>query len=152
MTGFFRKVRMIFAEPDEKNLWTVPKFAQAHKNFLIIVADPATDRIFVGHKGRFVNGRIRSVKGRPTHTVRDMMKKSHFKQSAIDAFIVSLADTLKISLPDGNQFYSFVDGAIFNIAKAIRDEKKGKRADRPPASSGIPSPIEAVEGQARGEL
>lgn len=151
----FRRIRIALGDPDQHNLYTVPKFAAAHKEMLIIVADPQSDRIFATHKGRFVNGRIRSARGRATHIVRDMLKHSQFREDPVEAFIVSLVDTLKLPLPKGNQFYSFIDGAIFNLAKQLRADKKAKKmkkADRPPASHGVRSPIKAVDGRPEGDI
>lgn len=116
---------MLFSS-DERNLYLVPKFANAHKNFLVIVMDPQTDRIFVSHRGVIVNGRIRSVKGRTTHIVRDVLKQSRFKFH-IDEVLGTLAETLNVPIPKANQIYSFLDGAIFNIGKALA-KKKGKKA------------------------
>ena len=157
MSDLLTKARLIFADEDTSNLFTVPKFAQANKEFLIIVADPKTDRLFVGHKGRFVNGRIRSVRGRATHVIRDVIKRSQFNRGPMDEFIGSLADVLKVSLPDANQFYQMIDGFVFNIAKSIRtarkEKKAGRRAERPPASAAIPSPIEVgPDGELEGDI
>jgi len=150
-----KKARLVFADPDSSNLFTVPKFMSANKGFLIIVADPETDRIFVGHKGRFANARIRSARGRATHVVRDVLKKSQFNRTAVDSFIIAVADSLKVSLPDGNQFYQMLDGLIFNVAKSLREAKKAKkqkRAERPPAQA-TPSPMKiGAGGKLEGEL
>lgn len=147
----FRRLCMLFGDEDTRNLFTVPKFAAAHKHMLVIIADPNTDRIFVSHRGKFVNGRIRSIRGKATHVVRDMMKQSPFKQYLIDQFIGSLVETLRIPLTNkaGNQFYSYLDGAIFGIAKALRADKKnkkGKQAAGPPAARGVLAPFQPAEG------
>lgn len=130
----YRQAQLVFGDPDKRNLYTVPKFAGAHKKMLIVVADPDTDRIFVAHDGRFINGRIRSAKGQATHVVRDMLKKSQFKKDFIDGFISSLTEILHIDINKGNQFYSFIDAAIFNIAKQIQADKRARKAGRPPGT------------------
>lgn len=144
------KARMVFGNEDQRNLYVVPKFMNAHKDMLVIIADPKTDRIFVGHKGHFVNGRIKSLSGRKAHVVRDVLKYGRF-DATIDQFIGSLAESLNIPLKAGNQFYSFLDGALFNIAKALR--KKGKADPPSPASGAVPSPLRRGEtGTLEGEL
>lgn len=134
---FLRRVRMIFSS-DERNLFLVPRFAAAHKDMLIIVCDPQSDRVFATHRGKMVNGRIRSAAGKTTHVVRDMLKYSQFRFH-IDEFLAVIADTTKIPLPSAQQFYQFLDGAIFNISKTL---KKRKAAYGPPGP--IRSPYQSA--------
>lgn len=112
---------MIFNR-DERQLYTVKEFAHANKDLLIIVADPKTDRVFATYKDRFVNGRLKSADGKKTRVVKDVLKYSHFHRS-IDQYIASLVETLHLPVLKGNQFFQFIDGAIFNIAKALRKNK-----------------------------
>lgn len=142
MTTFYAKLRMIFNR-DERALFTIQEFAHQNKNLLIIVADPKTDRMFVAHQDRFVNAQIKSPDGKKTHVVRDVVRYSQFHKS-IDMFITSLVETLKLPLWKGgaNQFYQFIDGAIFNIAKSLRKPPK------PQEPGAVPSPfVEAREGR-----
>lgn len=132
MISFYKQLKMIFNK-DERQLYTIKEFAHANKNLLIIVCDPDSDRMFVSHKDRFVNGRIKSAKGIKTHVVKDVLKYSRFHVT-IDQFISSLVETLHLPVWKGgaNQFFQFIDGAVFNIAKNLRKHvKKGKAVPSP---------------------
>jgi hypothetical protein len=107
------------------NELTVPEFANRYRDLLVIVADPKTDNIFVGHGGKVVSGNIRSTTGKKAKVVKHVLSHSQFK-SSIDEFITSLMETLKLPLKYGNNFYQFIDGALFNISKALRDKRKVK--------------------------
>lgn len=146
MLSFFQKVRLIF-DRDARQLYLVSEFAHINKDLLIIVADPKTDRMFVTYKDKQVNGRIKSLKGKKTHVVKEVLSNSRFKES-IDGFIASMAETLDLPLWKGNQFYQFLDGAVFKIGRALQG-----KADKPPASSGkegmVPSPFMAGEPESK---
>lgn len=140
MLTFAKKVKMIFNR-DERLLYTVKEFAHANKNLLIIVADPVTDRVFATYMDNFVNAKIKSTTGKTTHVVRDVVKFSRFKES-IDPFISSLAESLNLPVWKGgaNQFFQFLDGAIFNIAKSLRDKRNPTKVEAGPKEPVIPSP------------
>lgn len=127
---------MIFNR-EERLLFTIKEFAHANKDLLIMVADPKTDRMFATYKDRFVNGRIKSPLGKKTHIVRDVLKYSRFHVT-VDQFIASIVETLDLPIWKGgsNQFYQFLDGAVFNIAKKLRKNQ--------PQDSGSP-PVGAVK-------
>lgn len=139
--SFYKKLKMVFNR-DERLLFTVKEFAHANKDLLIIVSDPKSDRMFVTYKDKFVNGRIKSATGKKTHVVREVLKHSRFKES-IDQYLASLVETLHLPVwkSGANQFYQFIDGAIFNIAKSMK-----KRQESPPdpllkQKGAIPSPF-----------
>lgn len=138
---------------------SISEFAHAHPDLLIIIGNPKTDQLFAAHKNKFVNSIIRDPKGKRTHVVQEVLSHSLFKKG-IDSFIVSLVESLHLPLRHGNQFFNFVDGAFFNIAKALRDERAAKRGTvtigtpikpqapqpshsmpEPVAAGGIPSPF-----------
>lgn len=109
---------------------SIAEFAHAHPDLLIIIGNPKTDQLFAAHKNKFVNSIIRDPKGKRTHVVQEVLSHSLFKKG-IDSFIVSLVEALHLPLRHGNQFFNFIDGAFFNIAKALRDERAAKRTSVP---------------------
>lgn len=111
----------------------VPEFMHANKDLLVIVCDPKTDTIYAGYKDNFVGGKIKSPSGKKLKVVKSVLKSSLFKDS-IDLFITGLVETLKLPVRKGNQFLMFLDGALFNLAKATRKKTKAK------AQQPIPSP------------
>lgn len=86
---------------------------------MVIICDPKTDRVFVSYKDKHVNGRIKSATGKNTKIVKEVLSHSRFHHN-IDDFITAIAETLNVSLKNGNQLYQFIDGALFNIAKSLR--------------------------------
>ncbi len=134
---FSDRMRILF-DRDARHLYTVKEFAHANPNLLIIVCDPKSDRIFVTHKDKFVNGRIKSPTGKKSHVVREVLKYSRFNVTT-DMFITSIMETLHLPIWRANQFYQFIDGAVFNIAKSLQKKRVGKSAEL------IPSPIQADE-------
>lgn len=116
---FDRRMRMAF---------TVPEFAEANKDFLIIVADSKTDEIYVTYKGAMVRGRIRSAK-KGQKMLRNLLKESQFNDAS-DSLIVGILDVLKVSLllTSMNEFAKMIDGALFNISKALRKPSKPAKA------------------------
>ena len=120
--SFLSRLKYLF-RPNDSLMFTVPEFMHANKNLLIIVCDPKSDRIFVGHRDRLVNGKIKSNTGKQTKVVRDVLRYSRFDKTIGD-FIATLAETLNLPLLKGNQFYQFLDGAIYNIAKAVRRKRQ----------------------------
>ncbi|OLS15999.1 MAG: hypothetical protein RBG13Loki_0377 [Promethearchaeota archaeon CR_4] len=123
MITFYAKLRMIFNR-EERLMFTIKEFAHANKDLLIIVADPKSDRMFVTYKDKFVNGTIKSPLGKKSSVVKDVLKYSRFNES-IDQFITSLVETLHLPTWKGgaNQFFQFIDGSMYNIAKSLRKHK-----------------------------
>ncbi len=111
--------------------FTVPEFAQKHSDLLVIVCDPKTDMIFVGHNKEMVLGTMKSADGKKLHIVRDILNASQF-ESNINHFITGLIEALQLPLKAGNMFYQFVDGALFNISKKLRKNKIEKGAVESP--------------------
>lgn len=119
------KLKFIFRK-DPERLFLISEFAHANKDFLIIVCDPKTDRMFATYKDRFVNGKIKSPDGKKTHVVKDVLSYSIFKKS-VDSFLINLVETLHLPTLKGNQFYQLIDGFLFAIAKSLRDGRKDKK-------------------------
>ncbi len=128
----------IFFSRDAQLRFTVKEFAHSNPNLLIIVCDPKTDQMFVTHKDKFVTGRIKSPTGKKQHVVREVLKYSRFNVTT-DMYITALMETLHLPIWRANQFYQFIDGAIFNIAKSLRKSPAGK------GEGMMPSPIQADE-------
>lgn len=150
---FLKKIlllaKLVF-DADAANLLSIKEFGHINKNFLIIVCDPKTDRMFAMHKDRFTNGTIKSASGKNPHVVRQVLKYSRFNHSISD-FTVSIMETLGLSLKHGNQFYKWIDGAIFKIGSSLRRKTEtvptpgnnvvAEEAQQPGA---IPSPYSKV--------
>lgn len=134
---FFSRIKILFNR-DAQLRFTVKEFAHYNKNLLIIVCDPKTDRMFVTHKDKFVNGLIKSPTGKKSHVVREVLKYSRFNVTT-DMYITSLMETLHLPIWRANQFYQFIDGAIFNIAKSLRKQPTAR------GEGMIPSPIQVDE-------
>lgn len=115
---------------------SVPEFVSANKDLLIIVADPKTDSIYVAYNNKIVAGNIKSADGKKLHLVRGVLKDSLFRKN-IDLFIASIVDTIKLPLRKGNQFFMFLDGAIFNIAKSLAKKNKIKSPFVPESHSDL---------------
>lgn len=133
---FDRRLRLAF---------TVPEFSQANKNLIIIVADPATDEIYVTFKGAMVRGRIRSAK-KNGKMLKNILSESQFNDAS-DAFIVGILDALrvKLSLPAMNEFSKMIDGALFNISKSLRKPRRQSTTNRNLPDGSQPSPISMSE-------
>ncbi len=134
---FTDKLRILFNR-DAQLRYTVKEFAHENKNLLIIVCDPKTDMMFVTHRDKFVSGRIKSPTGRKSHVVREVLKYSRFNVTT-DMYITALMETLHLPIWRANQFYQFIDGAVFNIAKSLRKQPAAKGEEL------MPSPIQATE-------
>lgn len=120
----------IAAATEKKYLTTIKEFGHANKNLLIIVCDPASDRIFVTYKDRFVNGKIKSVEGKSSKVVKNVLKYSRFNEN-IDGYLTSIMETLALPIWRANQFFQFLDGALYNIAKSLRKKRSGNAVPSP---------------------
>ncbi len=121
MINFLNKVKLLFSR-DARNLYTIREFGHLNREFLIIVCDPKSDRMYAMYKDKFVNGKIKSMDGKNTHVIRNVLKYSLFEKS-IDGFIASLMETLHLPILKANLFYQMVDGFMFNIAKSMRKKR-----------------------------
>jgi hypothetical protein len=117
------KTRLSKTQAKKVMSFDVPDFAQKNKNLLVIVCDPKTDMIFVGKGGEMVLGRIKSADGKQMSVVKNVLDNSQFK-TAVNPFIVALLEALQLPMKAGNLFYQFIDGALFNISKALARKKK----------------------------
>ena len=97
----------------------IADFAHYNKDLLIIVADPKTDKLFISHKDKFFYNQIKSATGKRTKVVKGILSHSLFKKE-VDNFLVSIMDTLQLSLKDGNQFYQWIDGSLYKLARTLR--------------------------------
>lgn len=120
--SFFAKIKLLFSR-DSRNLYTVKEFAHANKDLLIIICDPKTDRMFVTYRDRFVNGTIKGVNGKRPKVVHDVLHYSLFDKS-VDSFLASIMETLHLPIWRANQFYQFLDAALFKIAGSLRKKRQ----------------------------
>jgi len=98
-------------------------FLSNHKDLLIIICDPKTDKLMMSYRDKVVINKIKSATGLKTNIVKKVLKHSTFKRY-IDQFIASLVESLDLSIKDGNLFWQWIDGALFNITKAFAKTKK----------------------------
>lgn len=96
----------------------IGQFIHSHRNLLVIVCDPKTDKLMMAYKDKVVINRIVGFDKGSGHVVKNILRKSAFK-SNIDKFISSLAQSLELGVKDGNDFYKWIDGALYNISRAI---------------------------------
>ena len=102
-----------------------------NKRLLIIVADPQTDKLIMGYKGKVVISKIKGQDGKHGHIVRKMLKHSQFKFK-IDQFLQGLSIAMKLKVAENlenNQFFHWVDGSVYNIAKSLNN-KYGKENNK----------------------
>ncbi len=128
-------------------------FAHENKDLLIIVADPATDLIFVAYQDKLVLGQVKSLEGgKDMGIVKNVLKKSALKGNfdlAMDFFLAAIADRLKLSMKDGDQFYSFIANTLFHFqpkAKAWLEKQKRTNeilASEKPVVESLSDPITA---------
>ncbi len=103
----------------KRKMLTIQDFAHMHRKYLVIVADPKDDSIFVSYRDKQITGVIKSADGFHHEIVKKVLKSSTFN-SQIDRFLGGVVEILQCSLENGNNFYQFLDGALFNISKALR--------------------------------
>lgn len=121
MLSFFQKAKLVFNR-DARNLYTIREFGHINKDFLIIVCDPKTDRMYAMYRDRFVNGKIKAVSGKNPHIIKNVLKYSQFEKN-IDGFLASIMETLQLPIMKVNQFYQMLDGFVYNIAKNLRKKR-----------------------------
>lgn len=131
---------MFFKKKKSVTKMDISEFAHANKDLLIIVCDPKTDNIFVGYKDKVVSARMKTADGKRMRVVKNVLIHSQFKKH-VDPFLHGIAQALQLPFTKGNQFYQFLDGALFNISKALRKDKPQKGA--------VPSPFMESKGSGR---
>uniref|UniRef100_A0A6H1ZAY3 Uncharacterized protein n=1 Tax=viral metagenome TaxID=1070528 RepID=A0A6H1ZAY3_9ZZZZ len=105
-----------------RKMLNIQQFARNHRGYLVIVCDPKDDTMFMSYRGRQVSAKIKSEDGRNHKVVKGVLKHSIFERE-IDRFIGGIMQGMKLSLEHGNQFYQFIDGALFNISKSLKKKK-----------------------------
>lgn len=106
----------------KRKILNIQQFAHNHRNYLVIVCDPKDDTMFVSYRNKQVSARIKSEDGLNHHVVKGVLKHSIFERE-IDRYIGGLVYGLKLPLQYGSDFYKFLDGALFNISKSLKDKK-----------------------------
>lgn len=111
-----------------------------HKDLLLIICDPKTDTIFAGYGDKMVSGRIKTADGKKIDVIRNVLRDSKFEAHS-DLFLTGLVEVLQLPVRKGNQFLLFLDGALFNIARALR-----KRKNDLPQKGAVASPfVDSIE-------
>lgn len=85
---------------------------------LIIIADPADDSLYMKYGKNFVLTKIKSMDNKNYRVVKSVLKYSRFK-SNIDRLLGGMSEAMQLSIKDGNQFWQWIDGALFAISKKI---------------------------------
>ena len=100
-------------------------FAHENKDLLVIIGDPATDSLFMAYEDKMVLSKIKSADGRNTKVIKQALRWSSFA-GAIDNLIVALSDMMSLPIKKGNQFFQWIDGAIYGIVNKLSIKKKKK--------------------------
>lgn len=107
----------------KRKIMDVQRFAHSHKNYLVIVCDPKDDTMFMSYRGKQISSQIKCMDGKNHHVLKNLLKDSTFERE-IDRFIGGITDALKAPMKGlHNTFYSWLDGGLFNIAKALKKTK-----------------------------
>lgn len=102
----------------KRKMLDIQQFAHNHRKYLVIIADPKDDTIFVSFGDQQVTGKIKTADGRNHNVVRRVLKNSGF-ENTIDFFLVGVMEVLKMKgIEYFSDFGKFIDGALFNISKA----------------------------------
>ena len=112
-----KKIREYFKEKEGRE---IQAFCHKYRSKLIIIADPNDDTIIATHKDKSVMGRLRSPDGKFEKVIKNVIKSSLFEHE-IDKLIGGLTKILEASLSNRavQHFVLFLDGALFNISKAL---------------------------------
>lgn len=119
-----------------RKLLSIQEFAHHHKNYLVIVCDPKDDTMFMSFRDKNVCGKIKSQDGIDHRVVKNVLKHSTFERE-VDRILGGIVDALTVKADRcreckqvihtpsqwANSFYSFIDGALFNISRALRKNK-----------------------------
>ena len=118
----------------------IAEFCHYNRDLLVIIADPKTDKMFMSYRDKMVSNQIKNAEGKDMKVIKGVLSNSLFKKQ-IDNFLVSIMDSMQLSLENGNQFYQWIDGALFNIAKALRIKRKNRKSNNQATGSvrvGVP--------------
>lgn len=108
---------------------TVRDFAQNHRDFVVIVLDPKDDSLYASYRGQEVFNVIKSSDGRKQDIVKSCLSRSRFRTN-IDRLISGLAQSLNLSVKDGNQLWHWLDAALHAISNALWRKKHGEKERR----------------------
>lgn len=106
----------------KRKMLDIQQFAHSHRNYLVIICDPKDDTMFMSFRNKQISAKIKSADGINHKVVKNVLKHSTFERE-IDRLLGGIIDALKTPLDIGNHFYSFIDGALFNISKALKKNK-----------------------------
>lgn len=107
----------------KRKMLDIQQFTHAHRRYLVMVFDPKDDTMFMAFRDKQISGKISSADGVNHKVVRNVLKHSTFERE-IDRLLGGIIDTLKCPLKEGNTFYSFIDGGLFNIVKSLFEKKR----------------------------
>lgn len=132
----------------------VSDFAHANRDLLVIIADPKTDKMFISYRDKFFYNQIKSATGKNTKVVKGILSHSLFKKE-VDNFLVSIMDTMQLSLKDGNSFYQWLDGKLYALARSLRlsrvEKQNGAEFKVEPLSNNQASNPAEISAQQRAD-
>jgi hypothetical protein len=130
----------MFESREKKLSKAIPEFMHDNKDLLIIIGDPKTDTLYASYKDITVAGKIKTADGKKIRVIKEVLSASTFHERT-DQFITGLMEVMQLPIKAGNQFFQFVDGAIYNIAHAIQQRKKPARSATAAKKGNIKSPF-----------
>jgi len=108
----------LFKRKEEKEI-AIKDFLHKHlSDKLLIIADPKDDSIYIKYGKAYVLTNLKSMDGKTHKVVKHCLKHSRFK-SNIDKLLIGLAEAMQLSIPDGNELWKVIDGAVYNIARKL---------------------------------
>lgn len=112
-----------FKEKKSKREIAIKDLLHTHlSDKLVIILDPKDDSLYMKYGKQFVLTKLKSADGKSYHVVRNVLRYSRFANH-IDRLIGGLAETMRLSLKHGNQFYHWLDGSLFNISKQLSNKE-----------------------------
>lgn len=120
---------------------------------LLIIADPKDDSLYMKYGKVYVLTKIKSMDGKDYKVVKNVLKHSRFKTN-IDRLLGGLAEAMQLSIRDGNEFWKWIDAALFNISKRLTINKQHDYAkeEENSGSSGTGDPGDTANGGGNSTL
>lgn len=115
--------RMIYLMYHKHQLQVLSAFMHEHRDLLFIVADPKTDRIYMGYRDRVIQDQFHGPNGQPTRHLAKMLKASQF-HVGIDKVTVRISETLGVSEWTQYGFFSFIADGARSIAESLRRHRE----------------------------
>lgn len=109
-----------------RRLMDIQTFAHHHRRYLVIIADPKDDTLFMAFRDKQVATKIKSADGKKYNVIQQVLRHSTF-ESSIDRFLAALIDAFQTPIAHFSEFGKWIDGALFNISRAIQ-KRQGEKS------------------------